>query len=243
MKQLIKFIRNRPWLTEDSSSTPKPTIKTLPDWYRKADRFALKPDGEHWQDPMVGGKVPTWKACPAIFDIMGAGYVYRTPCDIEFYEESSQIKVKVLDPRKADFIQVRPPMPQFTAPMGYHESHFAWWSDWAVEVPEGYSVLYSQPFNRFELPFLTTSGIIDNDKVNLPGTMPFFVVKGFTGVLPAGTPYAQMLPFKRENWESKVDAETPLVTMSMKNQANSRKYRVPDGGVYQKEVWERRTYE
>jgi hypothetical protein len=73
--------------------------------------------------------------------------------------------------------------------------------------------------------------------------MPFFVVKGFTGVLPAGTPYAQMLPFKRENWESKVDAEIPLVTMSMKNQANSRKYRVPDGGVYQKEVWERRTYE
>jgi hypothetical protein len=192
---------------------------------------------------MVGGKIPTWKACPAIFDIMGAGYVYRTPCDIEFYEEGGQIQVKVLDPQKADFIQVRPPMPQFTSPMGYHESHFAWWSDWAVQVPDGYSVLYSQPFNRFELPFLTTSGIIDNDKVNLPGTMPFFIVKGFTGVIPAGTPYAQMLPFKRENWESQVDADVSLVTMSMTNQANSRKYRVPDGGVYQKEVWERRTYE
>lgn len=243
MNQLIKFIRNRPWLAKDSSSVPKPTIKTLPDWYRKADRFAINSNGEHWQDPMIGGKIPTWKACPAVFDIMGAGYVYRTPCDIEFYEENSQLKVKVLNPQDQDFIQVRPPMHQFIPPEGYHEAHFAWWSYWAVEVPEGYSVLYSQPFNRFELPFLTTSGIIDNDKVNLPGTMPFFVVKGFTGTIPAGTPYAQMLPFKRESWISQVDADISAMEMSMKNQENIKKYRVPDGGVYQREIWERRTYE
>lgn len=244
MKQLIKFIKNRPWLTENSHSVPKPTIKTLPDWYRKADRFAIRPDnGQHWEDPMMGGKIPTWKACPAVFDIMGTGYVYRTPCDIEFYEENSQIKVKVLESQNRDFIQVRPPMHQFTPPMGYYEAHFAWWSDWAVEVPEGYSVLYTQPFNRFELPFLTTSGIIDNDKVNLPGTMPFFVVKGFTGVIPAGTPYAQMLPFKREDWKSEVDAKVPHMKMAISNNTNSKKYRVPDGGVYQKEVWSRRVYE
>jgi hypothetical protein len=174
---------------------------------------------------------------------MGTGYVYRTPCDIEFYEENGTIKVKVLDDRNKDFIQVRPPMPQFVPPMGYHEFHFAWWSDWAVKVPEGYSVLYTQPFNRFELPFLTTSGIIDNDQVNLPGTMPFFVVKGFVGVVPAGTPYAQMLPFKREDWHSEVDADISHMKMSMDNQANSMKYRVPDGGVYQKQVWTRRIYE
>ena len=244
MKQLIKFVKNRPWLTLDSDSAPKPTIKTLPEWYRKADRFAINPHtNEHWQDPMIGGKVPTWKACPAIFDVMGTGYVYRTPCDIEFYEDGGRLKVKVSDPRQKDFIQVRPPMYQFTPPMGYHEAHFAWWADWSVEVPEGYSVLYSQPFNRFELPFLTTSGVIDNDKVNLPGTMPFFVVKGFTGVIPAGTPYAQMLPFKREDWQSEVDDKISHRDMSLKNDKNSRKYRVPDGGVYQKEVWERRVYE
>jgi hypothetical protein len=134
-------------------------------------------------------------------------------------------------------------MYQFVPPTGYHEAHFAWWSDWAVEVPEGYCVLYSQPFNRFELPFLTTSGVIDNDKVSLPGTMPFFVVKGFTGIIPAGTPYAQMVPFKRENWESETDSEISFMEISMKNHVNSKKYRVPNGGVYQKEVWERRTYE
>jgi hypothetical protein len=244
MKQLIKFVKNRPWLTVDSDSAPKPTIKTLPEWYRKADRFAINPHtSEPWIDPRDGGKVPTWKACPAVFDIMGTGYVYRTPCDIEFYEDQGQLKVKVLDPRQKDFIHIRPPMYQFTAPMGYHEAHFAWWADWSVEVPDGYSVLYSQPFNRFELPFLTTSGVIDNDKVNLPGTMPFFVVKGFTGVIPAGTPYAQMLPFKREDWQSEVNDNISHREMSLKNDKNSQKYRVPDGGVYQKKIWTRRIYE
>jgi hypothetical protein len=243
--QKIKFTINRPWLTLDSDSLPKPTIKTIPDWYRKADRFALNPmTGKPWEMPDGSGKIPTWKACPAVFDIMGTGYVYRTPCDIEFFEDQNgQVNAKVLDEKSRDFLQERPPMPQFVVPQGYHEKHFAWWADWAVEVPEGYSVLYTQPFNRFELPFITTSGIIDNDKVNLPGTMPFYVVKGFTGILPAGTPYAQLLPFKREHWISEHIDNISYEEMLKKNQENSDKYRQPDGGIYQKEVWERRTYE
>jgi hypothetical protein len=243
--QKIKFVRNRPWLTLDSDSAPKPTIKTIPDWYRKADRFAQNPvTGKAWEMPDGTGKIPTWKACPAVFDIMGTGYVYRTPCDIEFYEDQyGQIQCKVLDQQNRDFISDRPPMPQFVAPSGYHDKHFAWWADWAVELPEGYSALYTQPFNRFELPFLTTSGIIDNDKVHLPGTMPFFVVKGFTGLIPAGTPYAQILPFKREHWTSESDVSIGYAEMAKKNMENSEKYRQPDGGVYQKEVWERRKYE
>ena len=241
----IKFVKNRPWLDSDSDSTPKPIIKTIPDWYKQGDRFAKHPiTGESWIDPRDGGKVPTWKACPSVYDIMGSGYTYRTPCDIEFTESIyGQIQAKVLDEKNKDFLQVRPPMPGFKTPYGYHDHHFAWWSDWAVELPEGYSALYTQPMNRFELPFLTTSGIIDNDKVHLPGTMPFFLAKGFTGILPAGTPYAQILPFKRENWISEVDDTIGYEQMVERNTKNSEKYRVPDGGVYQREVWERRKYE
>jgi hypothetical protein len=243
--QKAKFVINRPWLNTDSDSKPLPALKTIPEWYRNADRFAVNPITQKpWELPNGGGKIPTWKACPAVYDIMGSGYMYRTPCDIEFYEDAAgQIQAKVLDAKNKDFIQDRTPMPQFEHPLGYHEKHFAWWADWAVELPEGYSALYSQPFNRFELPFLTTSGIIDNDKVHLPGTMPFFIVKGFTGILPAGTPYAQIIPFKRENWEAEVVTKFSPVEMMAKNQENSSIYRLPDGGVYQREVWERRKYE
>jgi hypothetical protein len=52
-----------------------------------------------------------------------------------------------------------------------------------------------------------------------------------------------MLPFKREHWESEVDVAIGYEEMLQKNNLNSDKYRVKDGGVYQKEVWERRKYE
>jgi hypothetical protein len=242
--QKIKFVKNRPWLSEKSASRPGPIIKTLPDWYRQADRFDMNPvTGKPLEAQDGGGKYPTFKACPAVFDVMGSGYTYKTPCDIEFTEDASgNIQGKVLDAQYQDFLQERFPMPQFFHPRGYHEKHFAWWADWAVELPDGYSALYTQPLNRFELPFLTTSGIVDNDKVHLPGTMPFFILKGFTGVIPAGTPYAQIIPFKREHWESEVVVSVTFEEMKSKNLENSARYRKPDGGIYMNEVWERRKY-
>ena len=241
----IKFVSNRLWLNEDSSSKPEPISKTIPDWYRNADRFAKDPaTGKHWEMPESGGKIPTWKACPAIYDVMGSGYTYKTPCDIQFYEDAAgNIQAKVMEDQHKNFLMDRVPLAQFPHPHGYHHKHFAWWADWAIELPQGYSALYTQPMNRFELPFLTTSGIVDNDKVHIPGTMPFFLRKGVQGILPAGTPYAQIIPFKREHWESEIDVSLSQEEMIAKNKENSAKYRKPDGGVYLKEVWERRKYQ
>ena len=53
------------------------------------------------------------------------------------------------------------------------------------------------PINRFDLPFLSISGFIDcNYGFSLAGNMPFFIKKGFEGVIPAGTPYMQIIPIK-----------------------------------------------
>jgi len=238
----IKFRSNRPHLTDSNESCPQSTVKTIPEWYKKADVFAINPEtGKPWINPMDNGKVPTWKSCPAIFDVMSTGYVLRTPCDIEFYHDGSRISVKVHSEKDKDFVDTRDPLPQFIPPMGYDENHFAWWINWGVSVPRGYSVLYTHPMNRFDLPFISTSGIVDNDKVNLPGTMPFFVFKGWTGVIPAGTPYSQLIPFKRENWESDVIIESPEA-INKKNYINSLIYRVKNGGVYKNKIWEKRSY-
>ena len=68
------------------------------------------------------------------------------------------------------------------------------------------------------------------------------MAKDFSGVIPAGTPYAQMIPFKREDWQSEIKIEEPMAIYN-KNMENSIKYRVPDGGVYKNEVWKQRKYE
>lgn len=240
--QTITFTTNREHLSEKSHSCPRPTVKSIPGWYKDADLFAINPVTQKpWVNPNDGGKVPTWKSCPAILDVMTSGYVLTTPCDIEIYNTNKRIMAKALDKKCQDFVDIRTPLPQFVHPMGYDENHFAWWIDWGVSVPDGYSILYTHPMNRFDLPFISTSGIVDNDKVHLPGTMPFFVIRGWTGIIPAGTPYSQLIPFKRENWNSDIIIENPKKIIK-KNTINSLIYRVKNGGVYKNKVWQRRFY-
>ena len=126
----IRFVATKPWLNHDSPSKPGPIIKTLPDWYSKAEWFHQDPSsGKPFEAP-DGGRVPTWKACPAVLDVMGTGYSYKTPCDIEFAEDTAgNIHGRVLDAQYRNFLQERDPMPQFFPPRGYHKKHFAWWAD------------------------------------------------------------------------------------------------------------------
>jgi len=253
IKKII-FSSFRPWLKEKSNSTPSTSYSVIPKWYREADRFAKDITGEYYNAPKNMcpfpkegttddfGKIPTWKACPAIMDGFSTGYVLKTPCDVKFFKnKDGQIDVEVSEARYKDFVTRRPPMAQFHHPLGYYRYHFAWQPDWGLEVPEGYSCLYMTPMNRFDLPFLNTTGVVDNDKVHLSGTFPFFIVDGYEGTISAGTPYMQILPFKRENWESeiKVLSSKEIYDKMVKNM---EKYRIPDGGVYIKSVWSRREY-
>jgi len=248
------FRSSRPWLNKKSVSVPVPTQKEIPDWYKDADRFAKMPNGKYYKatkeicpfpKPETTddyGKIPTWKACPAIMDAFMTGYVFKTPCDLTFFKNAKGIiDVKIDDIKFKDFCSLRPPMPQFEHPKGFYKNHFAWMSDWGLELPEGYSALFMTPMNRFDLPFINTTGIVDSDKVHLLGSFPFFIAEGWEGMLPAGTPYLQVLPFKRENWEHKIDIlnESEIYDKMAKN-ANF--YRQPDGGVYKSKVWTKREY-
>lgn len=244
----------RPWLNKDSNSVPVPTQKEIPEWYKNADRYAKMPNGEYYQAtkevcpfPKDGtvddyGKIPTWKACPAIMDAFATGYVFRTPCDITFFKDSQGIiDVKVSDPRHQDFCVKRPPMSQFEHPVGFYETHFAWSPDWGLELPEGYSALFMTPMNRFDLPFLNTTGVVDSDKVHLLGSFPFFIPKDWEGTIEAGTPYLQILPFKREDWEHKIEI-LQQYEMYAKIIDNAKFYRQPNGGIYKNKIWSRREY-
>jgi hypothetical protein len=254
LKNIIKFKPYRPWLSDQSLSAPQPTQSVIPSWYKDADRFAKMPNGEYYKAPKEMcpfpkegttddyGKIPTWKACPSILDAFSTGYVLKTPCDLTFFKnEKGVISVSVSDPKYQDFCGPRTEMPQFAHPKGFYKDHFAWYADWGIELPEGYSALFMTPMNRFDLPFLNTTGIVDSDKVHILGTFPFFIVEGWEGVLPAGTPYLQILPFKRENWEQKIE-NLDQKEMYDKLVDNATFYRQPDGGVYKNKIWSKREY-
>ena len=59
---------------------------------------------------------------------------------------------------------------------------------WSIEAPEGYSLLFTHPVNRFDLPFTTLSGLVDCDRyrdnwIHFPAHWHDL---NFNGVLPNG---------------------------------------------------------
>jgi antitoxin (DNA-binding transcriptional repressor) of toxin-antitoxin stability system len=38
------------------------------------------------------------------------------------------------------------------------------------------------------------------------GSIPFYIKNGFEGVIKSGTPVAQIIPFKQENWKAEVES-------------------------------------
>ena len=195
----IIFHSNREYNSYINDFYPQPSAKLIPKWYSNADKYVKDPKTGEYVPNYDGGKMPSFKACPAILDFFTSGYVFVTPCDLFFYKENNQILIK--KPKGyEDFCAAREPMPGFETPYGYSEHHFHWFPQWSVELPDGYSAIYLNPVNHYNLPFITVAGIIDNDKVTTSGLMPFFLKKDFEGIIKAGTPFVQIIPFKREDW-------------------------------------------
>lgn len=229
----ITFINYTPKRYEQEN-TPVPIIKTLPNWYKDIPRYFE-------EDSNNSDRVSTLKNCVPFFDSMTSGYCLLTPCDIEFYQEDGLPKVKVLNNQFKDFVGIRGPMSPFHNPGGYSSHHFHWYPGWAVKLPDGYSGLYVTPLNRFELPFIVASGIIDNDKMSLNGQIPFFLLEGFSGIIKKGTPFVQIIPIKRENWNSDVKLFTVKEVIDQ-NQAGTKKYREPKNNGYRNNEWQRKSY-
>jgi hypothetical protein len=78
---------------------------------------------------------------------------------------------------------------------------------WTFEVPAGYSLLITHPFNRHDLPFVTLTGLVDADAyrdnfINFPAHWRDLE---FSGVLPKGTPVAQCVPIRRDAWTARFE--------------------------------------
>jgi hypothetical protein len=224
---------------ESRQFSPVPSIKKIPLWFSSSDKYETNDLGEALLK-YDGGRLPSFKSCPALLDVFNLGYTLLTPCDLNFYIKNNLPYVEV-PKRFEDFCAERPPMKNFPSPNENHDKHFHWFPSWPVELPKGYSAIYTHPFNRFDLPFTTVSGIIDNDKMSFAGLMPFFLKKGFEGIVPAGTPYVQIIPFKREDWEMEIKNHT-YEEMYQRHMIAANLLRTKDGGEYKKNMWSKKKY-
>jgi hypothetical protein len=228
MKKQIKFASQGNKLIE----TPEPSKKHIPEWYRESERF-------------IGGNLKInngagnhgIKMCMPFLDAMTSGYtaLLWTDVIVEQTELGPRLQWRV----SPDPIEKRPRLNKtLPTPAGHDEDHYAWKSIFNIQVPKGYSVLISHPFNRFDLPFTTLSGVVDADMTMARGNLPFFLKSGFEGIIPAGTPIYQILPYKREDWQSVKDSSIVEVAESNEFNAMRKAY-----GWYKDFKWHRKSYE
>lgn len=239
----IIFHSNKEYNSLDKKYLPIPASKLIPEWYLNYSKF-LKDSSGNVIESNSGERYLTFKSCPSLLDMFLTGYFLVTPCDLMFYVKDDLPFVKV-PAGYEDFCGEREKMDGFNQPLDYYEKHFHWYPNWAPELPEGYSALYLNPINRYNLPFHTVEGIIDNDKMNTPGNMPFFLKKGFEGVIPEGTPYVLIIPFKRENWEMEIKHHIQDDINEKINNIHNL-FRSPEnslGGGYKKHMWSRKKFE
>ena len=207
-------------------------VEIVPDWYKKTPKFLDNKDPSN-NMPAMGLKM-----CIPFLDAMTTGFYMSLPQEV--YVEQTENGPSIRCKHEPMPISNRPPMTTdpMPSPAGHDEEHFIWQTQYAFHLPEGYSAILTHPFNRFELPFMTFTGVVDGDFFMHGGNIPFSIKKGFEGVIPKGTPILQIIPFKREDWVAK--KKKGVWRRSMENHPErSYDYQV---GWYRKNIWRKKVY-
>lgn len=188
---------------------PKPASNNIPTWYKD---MPTRMDGEKNDGLSKDGVAVsnlTLKGCSPFLDALTSGYIFELPFDMEFRKNDKGM-MNIRWATNIDFISQHGPdqAPGLPNPSGGSLSILKWRPGWRVITPKGYSCLFTHPTNRHDLPFRTFSGVVDTDTYNLSVEFPFQLTDSLINkdifILEKGTPICQVIPFKRENWESSV---------------------------------------
>jgi hypothetical protein len=221
-------------MVPEFADVPKPAQQYIPEWYAKSERFV----GGEAKIKQEGGANKGLKLCFPYLDALTSGYTVELWTDVQVKQTIDGPQFKwMIDPQPVNSRDAEPAK-LLPIPLGCGKHQFVWMLPTCFKSPPGYSVLITHPLNRHDLPFVTLSGVIDADKGIAMGNYPFFLQKDFEGVIEAGTPIAQIIPFKRESWEAEKDQS--LVILGEKINYLSNRY--IKGGFYKKNVWSKKTY-
>lgn len=187
---------------------PTPAIKHTPSWYKRQPSYS----GDEDSFLKHGFSSSTIKRCMPLFDGMSAGYILYVPSDIYVDTTMDDEKIQWSVPEtvkfmRKDLISTHGHEQVSDYPIDkekYHKQVFRIMPFWAVGTDDGYSCLFTQPMHQDPVPFKIFSAIIDTDKFLSDGHLSMLIEKGFKGIIPKGTPLAQVIPFKRESYSMEI---------------------------------------
>jgi hypothetical protein len=199
---------------------PIPAVLGLPDWFKRLPQKAF--------NATLGEEGLTVKKCPPFIDAMTYGFLIPLPVDLKV--ESGEFSWDFDLPGALTTNTTRSPIDFHDASQVAGTPFFAddrfiikFNNFWTIETPPGYSLLFTHPVNRADLPFTTLTGLIDCDTfsdalLNFPAR---WHDDAFSGVLPKGTPVAQCLPIKREAWIARFETLSSEATARLNETRNA----------------------
>lgn len=235
---MINMFKKKPVLQYESAlksyqNSITPARNNIPEWYKKIPKWK-----NNKMFDMDVGFQPTIKHCAPFLEAMTTGYMINLPYDLYVSNNNGS---PFLSWNKIQF----PPTwrdsvsSDSVVPAGHFPTEYIWNYCVAHTIPKGYSLLFTHPLNRHDLPFTTLSGIVDGGFVmNAHGQIPFYIKQNFEGLIPQGTPIAQLIPFRQENWHSKKVKDLVKIGETHRDASSSL-----ISGWYKKTFWTRKKYD
>lgn len=225
-KQQTKLITFTDTIGVAIEYAPKPAIHFIPEWYKKIEaRFPKEKNPD---------SLPTIKKCIPVLDAITAGYIIVSPCDVYVSIKDGEPNYNSAIP---NLIAFHPRKQAYKHPLANEYQFPKWNNPWAIKTPKGYSCLLKPLAHNPNPWFEILEGIVDTDNYSAAVNFPF-VLKNPTEefLIPAGTPIAQVIPFKRDKWESTFaeDKDKPIKVV---NYLTSHFF-----DRYKQLFWERKSY-
>jgi hypothetical protein len=201
---------------------PTPIKLNIPEWYKKLGHD-------------INNK--TVKGCMPFLDSLTAGYLLKMPQDF-YVKHNVDNKNEKGEEFKDCFIQVGLEINSkeihenlINLNIGSRDYHsinqlkgsellqknknlpfYKILNPWKIKTPRGYSCLFVPPLNNGDDRFSIIPGIVDTDvfpmEINFPILINGDKYPILETVIKKGTPYVQIIPFKRDSWKMTLQSKT-----------------------------------
>ena len=193
---------------------PIPTKLNIPEWYKKIEHTILN---------------KTIKGCMPFLDTITSGYLLKIPQDFnvrhnvdnknekgEIFKDSFQTfglhdYSQILNAKHINLnstIDVHSTKQLKGSPLIEKNKNLPFYkisNPWKIKTPKGYSCLFVPPLNNSDDRFSIIPGIVDTDtfsnEINFPIVINGDKYPVLETTIKKGTPYVQIIPFKRDNWK------------------------------------------
>ena len=225
---------------------PTPIKLNIPEWYKKL---------EHSLQNI------TIKGCMPFLDTLTSGYLLKIPQDFNIrhnvkndkgekdsfqtfamHEQNAFLNVKTINLNSG--IDVHNIKQVEGSPFIEKNKNLPFYkiiNPWKIKTPKGYSCLFVSPLNNSDDRFSIIPGIVDTDtfpnEINFPIIINGDKYPVLETIIKKGTPYVQIIPFKRDSWKMVVKSR------KQKEIQNSRLfYHLKLINIYKEKYWNKKSW-